>query len=87
MKRWVQIFKALANINRVKIVGLLAHRETMNVTDIAAVLDISLKATSKHLIILDNLDVLSSRGKDSRVFYALNRAMPKDLWAAVKLFL
>ena len=70
-----------------KIVNLLAHRERMSVTDIADALDISLKATSKHLIMLDNLDVLSSKGKENHVFYSLNSEMPKDLASTVKLFL
>ena len=57
MKRWVQIFKVFANINRLKIVKLLAGTDKMTVSDIADELDISLKSTSKHLIILDNIDV------------------------------
>ncbi len=86
MKRWVQIFKAFSNINRIGIVKFLSQRDKSSVSEIAHHLDISLKATSKHLIILHNLDVLDSKGKDNRVFYWLNAEMPKDIKQVIKLF-
>jgi DNA-binding transcriptional ArsR family regulator len=60
MKRWTQIFKALSNTNRVEIIKILSRHEKLPVSEIAEKLDISLKATSKHLIILHNLDVLNA---------------------------
>lgn len=86
MKRWTQIFKALSNINRVKIIKTLLERGSMSVSEIAEELDISLKATSKHLIILHNLDVLCNKGKDNRVKYWVNPNMPADIKKAIKLF-
>lgn len=86
MKRWTQIFKALANINRVRIIAILSDHDRLPVGEIAEKLDISLKATSKHLIILHNLDVLGSKGKDNRVYYWFNPEMPVDIKKAVKLF-
>ncbi len=86
MKRWTQIFKSLANGNRLKIITLLAGSKPMHVTDIAAELGISLKATSKHLILLHNLDVLVAKGEKGHIYYSLNSAMPKDLRNAVQLF-
>lgn len=87
MKRWTQIFKALSNINRVRIVKILSGGERKSVSEIANALDISLKATSKHLITLHNLDVLSNRGKNNRVEYWLNPDMPTDIQKTVKLFM
>jgi len=87
MKRWTQIFKALANINRLKIIKLLSTGGELSVTDIAREIGISLKATSKHLIILQNLDALDSAGKHNGVYYSFNRNLPDDLKAATKLFL
>ena len=87
MKRWVNIFKALANINRLKIVKLLATGGELTVSDISREINISLKGTSKHLIILHSLDVLDSVGRQGHVFYSLNRAMPKDLKRALDLFI
>ncbi len=87
MKRWTQIFKALANINRLKIIRFLSSGEKLHVTDIKDEIGISLGAVSKHLIILHNLDILENCGKDGHVFYFLNRGMPKDLRRTVSLFL
>lgn len=86
MRRWTQIFKALANINRLKIIKLLSDDQPRHVTEIADELDISLKATSKHLIILQNLDVLDCKGKNNRVFYFLHKDIPKDFQKAINLF-
>ncbi len=87
MKRWTQIFKALSNPNRLGIIKILSEHEKLPVSEIAEKLDISLKATSKHLIILNNLDVLNNKGKDNRVYYWLNPDLPKDLAKAIKLFI
>lgn len=87
MKRWTQIYKALANINRLKIIELLAGSGPMIVSDIAREIDISLKGTSKHLILLHGLDILTARGKDGHVYYDYNRAMPSDARRAIEVFL
>lgn len=78
MKRWSVVFRVLANINRLKIIGILFDGRKMNVGDIAENLKISFKATSNHLAILKNLDVLESQGTAGHVFYSLNSKMPKD---------
>ncbi len=85
-KRFTQIFKVFSNINRVKIVMLLSKRKVMNVTDIAEELDISFKSASKHLILLDQFDVVNSKGKSSHVFYSLNEDMSKDLKSVISTF-
>jgi DNA-binding transcriptional ArsR family regulator len=87
MKRWTIVFRAMANINRLKIIEMLSSVRTKNVGEIAEVLDISFKATSNHLAILKNLDVLDSVGSDGHVFYSLNQKMPSDLKRVVSLFL
>lgn len=86
MKRWTVIFRALANINRLKIITMLCRGRKMNVGDIAENLKISFKATSNHLAILKNLDVLDGRGTDGHVFYSVNYQMPKDFRKAIELF-
>jgi DNA-binding transcriptional ArsR family regulator len=78
MKRWSLIFKTLSNVNRLKIIKLLVHGKILNVGDIARELNVSVKTASKHLIILNNLDVVDYIGKDNHVFYSLNKNMPKD---------
>lgn len=87
MKRWSVIFKILGNINRLKIIILLKEKGGMYVGDIATKLDISIKATSKHLIMLSNLDVLEYKGQSGHVLYFINPAMPEDLKKVLKLFI
>lgn len=50
----------------------------MNVGDMAQHLHISFKATSNHLAILKNLDVLEAEGISGHVFYSVNNKMPDD---------
>ena len=87
MKRWTQIFKALANTNRLHIIKILAKSKPLNVSDMSEKLNISLKATSKHLILLSNLDVLESKGKNGHIWYFLNPDMQNDIKKAISLFI
>ena len=85
-KHWANIFRVLSNINRIKIIAMLSGGKNMSVTEIADKLLISLKSTSKHLIILENFGVLESDGKRGHVFYSLNKNLPADFDRAIKLF-
>ncbi|MEK9168207.1 MAG: ArsR family transcriptional regulator [Patescibacteria group bacterium] len=87
MKRWTVIFRTLANINRLKIIKMLAGGQKMNVGDIAEDLKISFKATSNHLAMLKNLDVLEAQGADGHVFYSVNSQMPKDFQKIIEITL
>jgi len=87
MKRWTQIFKALANINRLRIIRLLADGDERTVASVAREIHVTFKGTSQHLILLHNLDVLRNVGKAGHVFYSLNREMPADVKRAVDLML
>jgi len=87
MKRWTVIFRALANINRLKIIKLLVDGRKMSVTNIAEDLGISFKATSNHLALLKNLDVLEAQGIAGHVFYSFNRQLPKDFQKIIKIIL
>ena len=85
MKRLELVFKALSNINRLKIIKMLRSSKKMSVTDISKELKISFTAASRHLIILRNFSVLLSDGKDNHVFYYLNSELPGDFQKAIKL--
>ena len=86
VKRWSVIFKALGNVSRLKIINILAREPKMIVSHLAKEIDISLKSTSKHLIILKNLDILESVGKDGHVHYSLNQNPAADIKKALALF-
>lgn len=85
-KRWVNIFKALGNINRIKIIEMLSRGQSLSVTDIAIKIKVSIKSTSRHLMILRNMELLDAEGRNGRVFYSLNKAIPEDIKRAIKLF-
>ena len=87
IKRWTVVFRVLANINRLKIIKLLADGRKVNVSDIAGEVNISFKATSNHLAMLKNLDVLEADGTAGHVFYSLNRHPPEDFKKAIGLVL
>ena len=78
IKRWTVIFRALSNPNRLKIIKMLSGNRKMTVGDIAGSLKISFNATSNHLAMLKNLDVLEAEGRDGHVFYFRNSKMPND---------
>ncbi len=86
-KRWIIIFKTLGNINRIRIIKMLINGDSISVTGIAEKLSISIKSTSRHLLILQNLDLLDSQGKGGFVFYYFNKNLPSDFKQAVKLIL
>lgn len=86
MKRWTIVFRALANENRLKIIQLLSREQRRNVGDIAEYLKISFKATSNHLAMLKNLDVLEAQGTAGHVFYSLNSKMPSNFRKIINHF-
>jgi len=86
VQRWTVVFKALSNINRLKIISLLSTKKSVNVGDIADALKISVTATSNHLVLLQKLEVLEAEGKEGHVFYSLNSHMPQEFVRPIKLF-
>jgi len=87
VKRWTVVFRALANINRLKIIKLLYGGRKVNVTDIAGEIDISFKATSNHLAMFKNLDVVEAHGTAGHVFYSLNKHLPEDFRKVIEFML
>lgn len=81
------VFRVLANENRLKIIELLSRRSKMTVGDIAEYLKISFKATSNHLVMLKNLDVLEAQGTAGHVFYSLNNNLPPDFRKVIAHFI
>jgi DNA-binding transcriptional ArsR family regulator len=78
IKRWTVVFRTLSNINRLKIIKMLSGGRKMTVGQIAENLKISFKATSNHLAMLKNLDVLEAQGAVGHVFYSVNPRKPND---------
>jgi len=78
--RIADIFSALGDPTRVRIIALLAEVE-MCVGDICAVLDMSQPAVSHHLRLLRNLRIVSSRKDGRHVFYTLTDGHIHDIFS------
>jgi biotin operon repressor len=67
-------FKALADSNRLKIVGLLAER-SYSVEELAALLDLKPSTVSHHLSRLSEAELVHSRAESYYTLYQLDRKM------------
>ena len=68
-----ELFKALADETRTKILYLLTQRE-LCVCDLAFILEMSLPAVSHHLRLLKTLRLVNTRREGKQVFYSLEDA-------------
>lgn len=75
MKQVEQIFKGLADANRLRILNLLMHGE-LCVCDIQYVLDSPQPNVSRHLIYLKNSGLVVDRREGPRMYYRI--AQPSD---------
>lgn len=87
MKEWTKVFKALANENRLKILRLLTKKRELPVKAISQHIDLGIKATSKHLIILANMNMLQSQGKLGSVWYTLHPTIRSEVNHIIHKFL
>lgn len=70
MQNLVELFKALADETRLRILNLLFERE-LCVCDVMAVLDISQSKASRHLIALKRVGLLNDRREAQWMHYSL----------------
>jgi len=61
--------KALANRRRIAILKLLKKKGRASVGEIAEILNLSMRATSKHLSLLAHADVIENEQQGLLVFY------------------
>lgn len=64
--------KVLANKRRLAIIGFLKKNKEMMVGDIAGEIKISFKATSKHLGLLFNADIVEKEQRGLQMWYKLS---------------
>ena len=76
MKQLEKIFKGLANRRRLAVIRLLARERELSVADVAERIKLSFTATSKHLGILRQLDILDRRQEGLTVYYRLADSLP-----------
>jgi ArsR family transcriptional regulator len=73
MKEMEQVFKALADGTRLRILNLLLHGE-LCVCDIQFVLDSPQPNVSRHLTYLKNAGLVQDRREGPRIYYSLIQA-------------
>lgn len=71
MKEPFQVFKALADETRLRILSLLSHGE-MCVSDLDAILAVGQSKVSRHLDYLRKTALVTSRRRGTLVFYRLD---------------
>ena len=74
----IKIFKALGNERRFFIVKHILVRKELTVSQISGLINLSFKSTSRHLLILKNANLLSSRQTDLNNFYSINHEYIKE---------
>lgn len=67
----VQIFKALADESRVRILHLIFQNKEMCISDLEHILDFTQTKTSRHITYLKNAALISPRKIDQWVFYSM----------------
>lgn len=66
-----QLFKALSDESRLRILHLLHENTQMCISDIELILDFTQTKTSRHLIYLKNANMVSVKKVDQFAFYSL----------------
>ncbi|MBI2446628.1 MAG: winged helix-turn-helix transcriptional regulator [Parcubacteria group bacterium] len=72
MYKLEKILKALANRRRLAILKYLKENKEAPVTEIADEINLSFKATSKHLGVLSAVDIIEREQRSSQMFYHLS---------------
>lgn len=67
-----QLLRGLADVNRLRIINLLLHRNELCVCDIERVLDMSQTKVSRHLTILRNSGLVLARREGRWMYYSLH---------------
>ncbi len=67
-----RVLKALANKRRLAIVKYLRRTKQATVGDIAEILKLSFKATSKHLGVLFNAEIVDKEQRSLNMYYRLS---------------
>jgi DNA-binding transcriptional ArsR family regulator len=75
------VFKALADANRRKILKLLSKHDSMSAGDIAEQFSISKPAISDHLKILRNAGLIYAQKQGQFILYQLNATVMQEMAA------
>lgn len=77
--------KALANRRRLAILKFLKNNREASVKQIATQIKLSIKATSKHLVILLALDIVEREQRSLNVFYSISAKLKPEIKCIINL--
>ena len=83
----VQIFKALSEDSRVRVVSLFVSGNDLCVCEVEAILGMTQSNVSRHLSVLKNSEILVSYRRAQWTYYQLNQAFivnNQELWEYLK---
>ena len=72
-KELEKILKALANKRRLAILKFIKNSGNASVGEVASAIKLSFKATSKHLMILANADILEKEQVSLTMLYSISK--------------
>ena len=71
-RRLEKYLKALANRRRLAMLGYLKRAGAANVGRVAAEMGLSIRATSRHLLVLERANILDKTQRSREVFYGIS---------------
>ncbi len=73
-----RVMKALANRRRLAALRIIKKRKKITVGDLAESLNLSFKATSKHLALLTGAGILEKEQQSINMFFWISADMPES---------
>ncbi len=73
------VFKALADPTRRRILHMLNRKPEMSAGEISAAFDISAPSMSHHFNVLKEADLIAARREGQQILYSLNTSVVQDL--------
>ena len=81
-----QIFKALSDEARIRIMHLLYRNKELTISDLEHILDFTQTKTSRHITYLKNSNIVNARKIDQWVFYSIREEV-EDIISQIFTFL
>lgn len=84
-RRAADVFKALGNVSRVRIVNALAKGEH-NVAELTDLVKLDMSTVSNHLAVLRNVGIVSDERRGIQVFYTLRKPCLMEMFCCLNHF-
>ena len=82
LENHVNVFKALGNSNRTRIIKLLAQHDELCVCEVVDTLKHGQSLASYHLAVLEKVGLLTSRWEGTWTYHKLNKNRLKEILSA-----